>query len=550
MAPPLFFLKCVGKAVLKAAVKAIPFGEVVLEVATGVCDEWNKQRNEAQRRAELQWLAQATASEVKTQVDAIVQEIAASQAEAVRQVVQNYLRQVPGAVHRSLRRASDPTGRTVPSLLSLSKPDDLISFLPTHLPRFKPGDRPLPGTDWELVELLGTGGFGEVWKARNPHFDGIAPVALKFCLDPAIKDQLLRHEAAVLNQVMRQGRHPGIVTLQHTYLSADPACLEYEYVEGGDLAGLIKDAGRRQRGLPPAQAAQVVLSLAKTVGYAHRLQPPIVHRDLKPANILVQRTADNKVRFKITDFGIGGVAARHALEQSARPGTGMPPFLTTAVCGAYTPLYASPRQVRGNAPDPRDDVYSLGVIWYQLLVGDPTAGRPGGGRWMQRLTESGMLAPMAELLQACFEEDPGDRPPEAGLLAERLAAILGTAQPPPPPPPPPKGRKELTLKVLRRHGQLSEGTEIEVMPDAIPDASTVQNSNLFRARIGDPDAKKSVVWANDGNAYSLTELSIKLEEYGLCWVRPKTYELWRIAGQTESMWEQAERLRQSSEARK
>ena len=75
------------------------------------------------------------------------------------------------------------------------------------------------------------------------------PVALKFCLDPAAKERLLKHEAKIINQVMQQGKHEGIVPLLHTYLSADPPCLEYEYVEGGDLAGLIQ--GRQRRPAPP-----------------------------------------------------------------------------------------------------------------------------------------------------------------------------------------------------------------------------------------------------------------------------------------------------------
>src|SRR5262249_8586254 len=121
------------------------------------------------------------------------------------------------------------------------EPGQLLALLPRRLPRFRPGDRPPGAGDWELVELLGVGGFGEVWKAHNPHFDGVPPVALKFCLDPEARDRLLRHEAAVLNQVLRHGKPPGIVTLQHTYLSADPPCLEYEYVSGGDLSVLVRD---------------------------------------------------------------------------------------------------------------------------------------------------------------------------------------------------------------------------------------------------------------------------------------------------------------------
>src|SRR5439155_24312999 len=135
----------------------------------------------------------------------------------------------------------DPAGLSLPLAFSLLRPEDLLQFLPQRPARFSPGDRPAGQGDWELVELLGVGGFGEVWKARHVFFDGIAPVALKFCLDPEARDRLLRHEATVLNQVMRQGRHPGIVSLLDASLSTDPPCLKYEYIEGGDLAGLVRD---------------------------------------------------------------------------------------------------------------------------------------------------------------------------------------------------------------------------------------------------------------------------------------------------------------------
>src|SRR4029077_9767692 len=124
------------------------------------------------------------------------------------------------------KRPNDGAGLSVPLMLSLRKPEDLLLFLPAPLPRFQPGERPPGIRARELVDLLGIGGFGEVWKAKHRYFDGIAPVALKFCLDPAAKDRLRKYEASVLNQVMRQGRHPGIVALLDAYLGSDPPCLK------------------------------------------------------------------------------------------------------------------------------------------------------------------------------------------------------------------------------------------------------------------------------------------------------------------------------------
>jgi serine/threonine protein kinase len=199
--------------------------------------------------------------------------------------VADYLAQAPAMARRSLRRPSDPTGRTVPPGLAPRRAEDLLGILPPRLPHFKAGDRPAGIGDWELVELLGIGGFGEVWKATNPHL--AEPVALKFCSDPEAAE-VLRHEAALLGRVMQQGKHPGIVQLRHTYLSADPPCLEYEYVEGGDLVGLLQEWHHTGRATPE-RVNTLVLQLSEIVGFAHGRTPPIVHRDLKPANILVQR---------------------------------------------------------------------------------------------------------------------------------------------------------------------------------------------------------------------------------------------------------------------
>jgi len=190
---------------------------------------------------------------------------------------------------------------------------------------------------------------------------------------------LLRNEVELLDRLMGTGLHPGIVRLLDTHLGAEPYCLIYEYVEGGDLTGLIQAWHRSGQGPPPSQAAELVRQLAEIIGAAHRLNPPIIHRDLKPANILVERAADASPRFKITDFGIGGLGARKVVQISQR-GVAQGQFLVSVLRGSFTPLYASPQQARGAAPDPRDDVFALGVIWFQLMTGRLDEGRPGGRR--------------------------------------------------------------------------------------------------------------------------------------------------------------------------
>jgi hypothetical protein len=432
MRTPLVLFKLIAKAVLHVlgagllGEAADVLLEALPEVAHDVWDWWNKERSEEQREAELQHLANALDGEVRQAAEDAVREVAADQPAAVQQVLVVYLMQVAPTVRRSLARHTALAPRT----WRLRQADDLLPLLPARLPRFKPGDRPLPGVDWELVELLGVGGFSEVWKARNPDFDGVPLVALKFCLNPASRD-LLGHEAAVLSQVMRQGRHPGIVPLLQTYLHVEPPCLAYEYVEGGDLAGLIQSWHGPFGPLAPRlveDAAGAVRELADIVAHAHQLEPPIVHRDLKPSNILVQRLGDGRTALRIADFGISGLVAGHALEEERR-GTGRGRILATALRGAHTPLYASPQQVRGAPPDPRDDVYALGVIWYQLLTGDLTAGRPGGTRWVRRLSELGMPSAQLDLLGSCFEDNPADRPDNALALAAALREAAAAPAP-------------------------------------------------------------------------------------------------------------------------
>jgi tetratricopeptide (TPR) repeat protein len=426
MSAPLLLLKVVGKAAANfvgGGVAGDVLFDVLPEVAGHAWKWWSQERTPEQRQAELEALARTPTVDLRAQVKAVALEVAGDKPVATQEAIQIYLSLLPGQLRKSMRSPTNPDGKTVPHARVPQQADDLIPLLPPRLPRFKTGDCPLPGVDWELEELLGVGGFGEVWKAKNALLDSVPPVALKFCLD-ASAARMLKHEAAVLDRVMRQGRHDGIVPLQHTYLTAETPCLEYEFISGGDLAGLIQEWHRCGTRPSCEEIARIVAELAETVGFAHRLPQPIIHRDLKPANILRVGMADGSIKLKIADFGIGGVASQQAIRESTRASTrGL--FLVSALRGSCTPLYASVQQMRGDEPDPRDDVFALGVIWYQMLTGDLTAGRPGGSKWQRRLAEGGMSAALIEVLGETFEDERADRIAHGQALAERLWAVVG-----------------------------------------------------------------------------------------------------------------------------
>ncbi len=464
------FFQCVGEAIAAKGVRGIlgeiPFAGVLIEMGFEAHERWCRRHDAAQMRAELQAVAQAGADEVRQAARQVSEEVARGHGPAARDAIEIYLSQIPAAVRRTCRRLEDPSGRSLPVLLSLRRPEDLIPLLPTRPSRYKPGDRPIAGGNWELEELLGVGGFGEVWKARHPRLRNIPAVALKFCLN-AEAAASLRHEAALLDQVMGHGSGAGIVGLRNAYLDSDPVCLEYDFVEGGELSGLISGwpAARRV-----AEAARIVARIAAIVGRMHDLKPPVVHRDLKPANVLVRRRADGPYDLLVADFGIGAVAAERQV-MAERLGTiTRGDLMATELRGACTPLYASPQQKAGDRPDPRDDVYSLGVVWFQLATGE--LGRTVGIDYADDLRDLGMPDDQVKLLGACVASKPDRRPPTATSLAERLEALIA---PPPAPPrlidleldlkPAPKQKGEL---IVARFGEADHRTISDAIKAASP----------------------------------------------------------------------------------
>src|SRR5262245_34188848 len=306
-------LVSLGRVLVRKGLKAleplatlVPYGNNLLEIAQATWNDYTRSvaegpapgvpgkgepvqpptvsgRVETALRSDLESLVRATPATVRQQVEQIAEQLAGDQPVELRQALANYLAQVPATLRRSTRRPSDPTGTTLPGNLLLRKGEDLVALLPPRPSRFKAGDRPLPGVDWVLDDLLGVGGFGEVWKAHHAQLKGLPPVALKFCLDEQAA-KALRNEAGVLDQVMQQGRHEGIVQLKQAYLQAATPCLEYEYIAGGDLAGLIQEL--HTKGRPSADVAgKIMRRLAAIIGTVHRQQPPIVHRGLDAANI-------------------------------------------------------------------------------------------------------------------------------------------------------------------------------------------------------------------------------------------------------------------------
>ncbi len=405
-----------GEAFLRAAVRGVaslvPGGVVVEtlveEVAMPFCKagwKWLQDRPEAERREAMESLARIPVSEARQLVRAELTAELGKTGTAVEtpEILVSYLSMVPMTVARSVARPDDG-GKTSVLLSQLPKSgSELGRFLPLRLPRFRPGDQ-LSGTDYDLVELLGQGGFGEVWKGQNVMRPKEAVRAFKFCLDPAMV-LTLRQEVALLNRIAEKGSHEGIVPLLRTALRADPPYLEYEYVAGGDLLGWLASFGGKA---PPAEKVRKVLRMvAEGLAFAH--EAGIVHRDLKPANLLVNREG----RVKIADFGIGTVVAKvEGQRQASQVVSGL-----SMLRGACTPLYAPREQRQGKKVGGSADIHALGVIGYQLLLGDVTLSLTP--YWQDELTEHGVPKEFLRVLSGCLAS-PGKRFQNGGELLSAL----------------------------------------------------------------------------------------------------------------------------------
>ncbi len=266
--------------------------------------------------------------------------------------------------------------------------------------RFLPGA--LVGERYRIVALLGRGGMGEVYRADDLRLS--QPVALKFLPEP------LEHDTRSLDRLLQEVRtarqisHPNVCRVHDVGEMGGRRFLSMEYVDGEDLRSLLRRIGRPSREKASDIAAQVAAGLAAAHGMG------ILHRDLKPANIML----DGRGRVRIMDFGLAALAADLSPDD-ARAGT---------------PAYMAPEQISGGEITLRSDVYSLGLVLYELFTGRPAfegssptedRRRPDSGRPVPPSRYVPGIDPESEqVILQCLEPDPAARPASARAVATSL----------------------------------------------------------------------------------------------------------------------------------
>ncbi len=278
-------------------------------------------------------------------------------------------------------------------------PDAASSRLPSNVPRYLGA--------YELLEELGRGGMGIVFRARHLRLGTRVAVKVMIAGEHASPDAIRRFQREA-SAVARLGKHPHIITVHHLGQEGSLAYYAMDLVEGEPLSM------RLQRGrVPVDQATVLVEKVARALHFAH--QHGVVHRDVKPDNILVREDGEPQ----ITDFGLVY--------------TGGDTRLTSARTLIGTPCYMAPERARGDAEagDRRVDVYGLGVVLYEMLTGAP----PHDGASPQevldlvqrgeivppRVLNPSVPVPLEAIVLKALASDPARRYATAQALANELA---------------------------------------------------------------------------------------------------------------------------------
>ena len=271
---------------------------------------------------------------------------------------------------------------------------------------------------YRLLERIDEGGSGEVWRARDERLG--RDVAVKIL--GANADEAFRERFADEARRAASVSHPNVVTVFDEGRDQGDSFMVMEYVRGKTLRDVIADRGA----LPAHEAARIVAQVAAALDAAH--EAGVIHCDVKPANVIL----DEQGRAKLADFGIARAARgprEHELIGTAR--------------------YIAPERVAGDVPTERSDVYSLGLVAYELLAGQPAYAdmetedllrqRLDGTPPSLRTARVGVPVAVDAVVRRALARDPQDRFPSAGGFARQLLAAAergddatGVLAPPPP----------------------------------------------------------------------------------------------------------------------
>ena len=267
---------------------------------------------------------------------------------------------------------------------------------------------------YKVLEELGQGSMGIVYKAHDPNLDLV--LAVKVLRPECLQGETLVKRFLAEARVLGRLDHPNIVRVYNVDEDQGTVYIAMEFLEGEALNDLAK-----RRRLSPEEIADLGATIADALGYAH--SKGIVHRDVKPGNILVR--SDGKP--KITDFGIARIedTAEHLRTQAGE------------VLG--TPAYMAPEQVLSEPVDGRSDIFSLGIILYELCAGERPFRGDSLGAVFQAITQATPVpllernpeipAALAEAVERCLRRNPVDRYQSGDELAAALRGCFRKESP-------------------------------------------------------------------------------------------------------------------------
>lgn len=200
---------------------------------------------------------------------------------------------------------------------------------------------------YQLVEFIGEGAAAKVYKAYHPELKRYASIKI---LQPELLSMPgFIHQFQEEARNLAKLKHPNIVQIYDASITPEFPFLVMEYIQGRDLREFIQEYARRQARVPLTYALRITYSIGLALAFAHQNQ--LIHRDVKPGNILLEESG----RVVLTDFGLAKLTSQ--------------PQPDEPVSLEGTPAYIAPEQALGKSPEPRSDIYSLGIIFFELLTG-------------------------------------------------------------------------------------------------------------------------------------------------------------------------------------